>query len=119
MAGQAFKIKKPLKLSQTTRMHNKKLKTKGLKMNILETLNKAYQEAPQGSEGEMFTRAYKDFKFSNGQPLNILKAMIILKTVAPLVEVGVVEQVELDGLISHMEFITGYNQTEIRDRMGV
>lgn len=88
-------------------------------MKVLNTLQAAYNNAyinHPSSYGAKVVEAIRDYKFNNGQPLNILKAVYLLDAVNSMLDLGQCTKAEYKQFLDNLEAITGYSKRVLRER---
>ena len=69
------------------------------------------------SGGAKLYEASRDALYTNGQPLNILKACIILKEAASLVRIDYMKDIHFELLLRYISKVSGYGVTELMSRI--
>lgn len=86
---------------------------------VFNMIKNVYSDAPQGSYGNIVCNAIQDFNYPNGQPLNILKAIYLLRCLRELVTLGTISKGIYQSVFNDCVIFTGYNRKELLDRIYV
>jgi hypothetical protein len=87
---------------------------------ILGTFRKLYTHAYNNhpdSHGAKLYQACNDAVYLNGQPLNVLKACMILNDAKMFNEVGSITKSDYEALVSDIASITAYTKKELLERV--
>lgn len=88
-------------------------------ITLLESVyDHAWKNHPE-SYGAKLVEAIRDYKYSNGQPLNILKAVYIYEAVESMIEHGQATKEDTRCLLNRLVRKTGYSRDEILDRVSI
>ena len=91
-------------------------------MQVIQLLENVYTNAYNNhpeSYGAKLVAAIKDYKYSNGMPLNILKAVTIYNAVNDLVSVNQATNEDLRCLLNRLVIKTGYSREELLERVAI
>lgn len=78
----------------------------------------SYYKHPE-SYGARLVEAIRDYKFPNGQPLNILKAVTILGAIGELKDLGHCNTNQYNQVIKNLVSLSGYSKDELLDRLAI
>lgn len=87
---------------------------------ILGVFRKLYNEAwhnKPDSHGAKLYQACNDAVYTNGQPLNVLKACMILNDAKMFAEVGSITKTEYNNLVFDIASVTAYTKQELLGRI--
>ena len=91
-------------------------------LTCITLLEDVYNEAWENcadSYGCRLVEAIRDYKYPNGQPLNILKAVHIYKAVETLKEYNRCNDEDLRCLLNRLVRKTGYSRDELLERINI
>lgn len=89
-------------------------------MQPITLLEKVYNTAyhtNRDSYGARLVEAIRDYKFSNGQPLNIIKAMVILDAVSTLKGLGHCNTNQYNQVLKNLVSLSGYSKEELLHKL--
>lgn len=106
----------------TNKGNNMQTYNNDLSLSCITALENVYDHAWKthpDSYGAKLVEAIRDYKYPNGQPLNILKAVYIYKAVESMKEYDMSDDEDLRCLLNRLVRKTGYTRDEILERVTI